>query len=88
VDDYLVCVTPAQRPLALRIARTLRGAGRRVAYDLSERSVGRQFRAANQAGAARAVVLGPEEEAAGQALVRTMASGEERRVPLEEIAAD
>ena len=88
VDDYLVCVTPAQRPLALRIARALRGAGRRVAYDLSERSVGRQFKAANQAGAARAVVLGPEEEAAGQALVRTMASGEERRVPLEEIAAD
>ena len=88
VDDYLVCVTPAQRPLALRIARALRGAGRRVVYDLSERSVGRQFKAANQAGAARAVVLGPEEEAAGQALVRTMASGEERRVPLEEIAAD
>ncbi len=87
VDDYLVCVTPAQRPLALRVARALRARGRRVAYDLVERSVGRQFKAANQANAARAIVLGPEEEAAGEAVVRAMGSGEERRVPLEELGA-
>jgi len=87
VDDYLVCVTPEQRPLALRIARALRGSGRRVAYDLVERSVGRQFKAANQAGAARAVVLGPEEEVAGEAVVRSMGSGEERRVSFDELAA-
>jgi histidyl-tRNA synthetase len=88
VDDFLVCVTPEQRPLALRIARALRGSGRRVAYDLVERSVGRQFKAANQAGASRVVVLGPEEEAAGEAVVRSMGSGEERRVPLDELLAD
>lgn len=88
VDDYVVCVTPEQRPLALGLAHALRAAGRRVAYDLSERSVGRQFKAANQAGARRTIVLGPQEEAAGEAVVRSMESGDERRVPLAELTGD
>jgi histidyl-tRNA synthetase len=85
VDDYIVCVTPEQRPLALGLAHALRGTGRRVAYDLSERGVGRQFKAADQAGARRAIVLGPDEEAAGEAVVRSMETGEERRTPLDRL---
>jgi histidyl-tRNA synthetase len=87
-QDFLVCVTSEQRALALRVAHALRERGRRVVYDLTDRSVGRQFRAADQAGAVRTIVLGPDEEAEGVALVREMESGTERRVPLSELIGD
>ena len=69
--------------MALRLAHDLRDAGRRVTYDLAGRSVGRQFKAANQAGAERVIVIGPDEAQAGEVVVRSMESGEEARLPLE-----
>ena len=86
VDDYIVCVSDAERPLALGLARALRDRGRRVLYDLRSRGVGRQFKAANQAGADRTIVLGPQEVERGVAVLRDMASGEEREVALESLA--
>lgn len=83
VDDYIICVSPAQRPTALSVARSLRDQGRHVLYDLRSRGVGRQFKAAHQAAAGRAVVLGPEELARGVAVLRDMASGEEQEVAIE-----
>ena len=87
VDDYIVCVSEAERPAALGLARALRDRGRHVLYDLRARGVGRQFKAAHQAGAARAIVLGPDEVARGAASMRDMASGTEREVGLEALAA-
>ncbi|MYH10985.1 MAG: histidine--tRNA ligase [Gemmatimonadales bacterium] len=86
VDDYIVCVSDAERPLALGLARALRDRGRRVLYDLRSRAVGRQFKAANQAGAGRTIVLGPQEVERGVAVLRDMASGEEREVAIETLA--
>ncbi len=82
IDDFIICVSEAERPAALGLARALRDQGRRVSYDLRARSVGRQFRAANQAGAARAIVVGPEELERGAVTVRDMASGDEREVSI------
>ena len=86
VDDYIVCVSDAERPLALGLARSLRDRGRRVLYDLRQRGVGRQFKAAHQAGAGRTIVLGPQEVERGVAVLRDMASGEEREVAIETLA--
>ena len=86
VQDFIICVTPDERPLGLRAAHALRDAGRRVAYDLTERSVGRQFKAADQAGAERAIVIGPDEAAEKAAVIRDLATGTEKTVPLEEVA--
>lgn len=86
IQDFVVCVTPDERPLGLRAAHTLRDAGRRVAYDLSERSVGRQFKAANQLGAERAIVIGPDEAVEAAALVRDLKTGHETKVGLDELA--
>ncbi len=80
VDDYIVCVTEEQRSVALGLAQRLRRAGRAVLYDLRPRGVGRQFKAANKAGASRALVIGPDEAAAGNVLVRDLASGTQRHV--------
>ncbi|MDX1395815.1 MAG: histidine--tRNA ligase [Gemmatimonadota bacterium] len=85
VDDFIVCVSEDVRGTVLELGAALRGAGRRVVYDLKPRGVGRQFKAADQLGAARAVVVGPDEVGRGVAVVRDMRSGEESQVPLAEL---
>ena len=85
IDDYVVCVTPEQRSLVLQLAHGLRDRGRRVAYDFASRSVGRQFKAANQAGAKRAIIVGPDEAEKGEVVIRTMDSGEETRLSIDSL---
>jgi histidyl-tRNA synthetase len=81
VQDYVVCVSDEQLPEALGLVHGLRERGRRVAFDLARRSVGRQFKAANQSGAERTIVVGPDEVKSGEVVVRQMGSGAERKVP-------
>lgn len=87
VDDFIVCVSETERAAALEVAAALRGSGRRVVYDLRERGVGRQFKAADQAGAARVLVVGPDELARGVVVAREMSTGEESEIPLETLFA-
>lgn len=85
VQDFLICVGTAQRPLMLRVAHQLRDSGRSVVYDLADRSVARQFKAANQSGAERAIVIGPDEVSAGVVLIRDLNSGEEQRIAIDDL---
>jgi histidyl-tRNA synthetase len=85
VQDYIVCVSEAERHLALELAMVLRESGRRVTYDLRERGVGRQLKAASQAGAERAIILGPEELTRGAVIVRLLESGKESEVPIDSL---
>lgn len=85
VDYFIVCVDAEQRELALAIAHAQREQGHSVAYALREQGVGRQFKTAGNLGAREVIVLGPDEVARGNAVVRVMASGEEREVSLEEL---
>jgi histidyl-tRNA synthetase len=85
VDDYLVAVTADERPEILRLARRLRDAGRSVEYGFRQQGVGKQFKNAAALNARRVVIVGPDEARDGVAVVRDMASGEERRVPLDEV---
>ena len=54
-------------------------------YALRDQSVRKQFVAAGNAGARHVIHLGPDEVARANAVVRDMATGEEREVPLEEL---
>ncbi len=85
VQDFLICVTAEQRPLMLKIAHQLRNAGRRVVYDFAGRSVGRQFKVANQVAAERAIVIGPDEVSAGVVLIRDLKSGDEQRIAIDDL---
>ncbi len=85
LDDFVVVVSEEQRSLALELVHALRERGRSVGFDYRARSVGRQFGAADQAGARRVIVLGPDEVERGRALVREMATGEEEEKPLERL---
>lgn len=85
IDYFIVIIDEEHRDLALAIARAQRDRGASVQYALRHQSVRKQFAAAGHAGAREVVVLGPEEVARGRAVLRDMASGEEREVPLEDL---
>jgi histidyl-tRNA synthetase len=85
VDYFLVTVGDGLRPRALALAHTLRERGRTVVYSLKSQPVGKQFKSAATEGAREVIVLGPDEVAKGVAVVRNMASGEERQVSLKEL---
>ena len=84
LDCYLIAVTPEERNHLLALAHRLREAGQSVEYGFRPQAVGKQFKNASALGAQRVVVLGPEEVAEGVAVVRDMATGEERRIRLSE----
>ncbi len=85
VDYYIVIIEEQHRELALSVAHTHRDRGSSVLYGLRKQPVRKQFAAAGKAGAREVIVLGPDEVARGRAVVRDMASGREREVPLEEM---
>ncbi|MDF1740420.1 MAG: histidine--tRNA ligase [Verrucomicrobiales bacterium] len=60
VDGYIVIADADQRGAALGIAQSLRSAGHRIIAPLADAKVGKQFQAAEQAGAKFAVVVGSE----------------------------
>ncbi len=60
VDGYIVIADPEQRGAALGIAQNLRSDGHRIIAPLADAKVGKQFQAAEQAGARFAVVVGSE----------------------------
>jgi len=87
LDDFVIHVSEAELPAALRIVHSLRARGRRVGFDYRSRSVGRQFKVANQAGAERVIVVGPEEIERDECVVRSMSTGEEVRMGLADLFA-
>ncbi len=58
-----------------------------MGHRLQPAGVRKQFRSAETEGAARVVVLGPDELARGVVTVRDMTSGEEQEVSLESLEA-
>jgi histidyl-tRNA synthetase len=88
VAVFVAIVGEEDRPAALGLAHALRDRGVRVEFALKKQALGKQLELAAARGARAAVVVGPEERAAGQAVVRTLATGAERRVSLAELARD
>ncbi|HEX5038674.1 MAG TPA: histidine--tRNA ligase [Candidatus Limnocylindria bacterium] len=70
----------------LRVAGRLRDAGLAVRPDGSDRKLGKQLEAAAKAGARWAVIVG-EELQRDEVGLRDLDGGEQRTVPLEEVAA-
>jgi histidyl-tRNA synthetase len=85
VDTFIVTTSDAHVPLLLKIARALRAHGESVLYALRPGAVVRQLKEADARGAARVILIGPDEVARGTATVRTMATGEQHDVPLDEL---
>ncbi len=74
-------------PDSLRATAALRAAGIDTETWLGEAgSLGKQFKYAAARGIPLAVVLGPDEVAAGEAAIKDLRSGEQRKVPLVRLA--
>jgi histidyl-tRNA synthetase len=72
----------AQRTAAVRIASDLRAQGRQVELVLGDTRLKRVLAGADRSGAAEIYLVGPDELERGEALVRDLATGEQRNAPI------
>ncbi|HNP88453.1 MAG TPA: His/Gly/Thr/Pro-type tRNA ligase C-terminal domain-containing protein, partial [Kouleothrix sp.] len=73
---------------SLKLAQELRAAGLKVETALdSGDKLGKQFKYADQRGIPFALVLGPDELARGEVVVKNLRAGEQRSVARANIAA-
>jgi histidyl-tRNA synthetase len=82
IDIYIVIAKEERRPHALAQIQQLRDRGYRVEYPLTPAKVARQFQAAEDAGAALALLYGDEWP---QVKMKNMASGEQQLVSRENL---
>ena len=85
VDDVVFAFDATLRPAAIEVAQLLRGTGRTVDLILEEKKMKWAFRRADQSGAARLVLLAPDEWAAGKVRVKELGSGTEKNLTLQEL---
>lgn len=60
IDAYVILADPSKRSACSEVVQSLRAAGYAVQFSFSDAKVGKQFQAAEQAGARYAVVIGRE----------------------------
>jgi len=84
LDAFIIVADPERGPEARALVRRLRTSGLRADMVAGERSVKAQFKAADRAGAAYAVVVG-EEWDEGRVAARDLATGVQDVVALQEI---
>jgi histidyl-tRNA synthetase len=82
---FLVAVSGDDVATVLRLAHALRDRGIAVEYGLRHAPLRKQLELAAARGAARAVIVGPTERAAGVAVVRDLAAGTEANVPFDNL---
>lgn len=87
-DVFVVTVSDEDTFAALEVAHALRERGVRVEYALRRMPVGKQLELAATRGASYAVVIGPDERARGEAVVRSLATKQESRVRLDALKSD
>lgn len=86
LDAFLVAVSGEDLPEVLRLAHQLRDHGLAVEFALKEQAVARQLKIAGSRPARRAVLIGPDERKAGQAVVKDLITGSEDRVGVGSVA--
>jgi histidyl-tRNA synthetase len=84
---FVVAMGAAARDRAFRLLQELRELGVAAEMDFQDRSLKAQMSLADRFGAAHVVIIGDRELAQGEALVRRMATGEQEKMPLENLAA-
>ena len=72
VDAIVAAVTPEDQPHVLALAHELRDADIRVEYALAELTLAKQLQLANARNARWAVLVGPDERARGEVILRDL----------------
>jgi len=87
LDVYAVTVSAEDRGQVIELASTLRGHGFGVIVDAGEARLDAKLRKADRRGARLALIVGPEERAHGQAILRDMRDKEQVSVGYGELPA-
>jgi histidyl-tRNA synthetase len=72
IDVFLAGITDEDLPHVLALAHELRDAGLRVEYGLGAQAVGKQLKLADARNARLAVVIGPDDRARGEVMVKDL----------------
>ncbi|MBW2500576.1 MAG: histidine--tRNA ligase [Deltaproteobacteria bacterium] len=83
IQDVVYAFGPEEKPAAIRVARRLRGEGRRVELSLGQAKLKRVLGDASKAGAERVFLIGEDERRRGVVKVRDLAHKQEHEEPLE-----
>jgi histidyl-tRNA synthetase len=85
IDVFIVAITGEDVPHALRIAHTLRDRGYRVEYTLSGQAVGKQMKLADARHARVAIVIGPDDRARGEVMIKDLEAKAQQSIATETI---
>ena len=72
IDVFLAAITDGDLPHVLALAHEVRDAGLRAEYALGAQSVGKQLKLADARHARFAVVVGPDDRARGEVMVKAL----------------
>ena len=86
VDVYLAAIGGDDLADMLGLAHELREAGFRAEYALAPQAVGKQLKLADGRGARLAIVIGPDDRARGEVMVKDLAANTQRGVAREQVA--
>lgn len=81
IDVFVAFISKDDLPHVLALAHRLRDAGLRVEYSLSPQAVGKQLNLADARNARFAVVVGPDDRARGQLVLKDLRSGVQEAIP-------
>src|SRR5256714_2393878 len=87
LDAFLIAVSGEDVASVLKLAHQLRDRGVAVEYGLRPAAIRKQLELAAARGAPRAIIVGPDERAAGEVVLRDLKAGTEGRVALAELRA-
>jgi histidyl-tRNA synthetase len=85
VDVFLAAIGVDDLPPMLALAHELREAGLRAEYALAPQAVGKQLKLADSRGARIALVIGPDDRARGEVMLKDLAANTQRGVPREQV---
>jgi histidyl-tRNA synthetase len=86
-DAFIAYLGEEAKIEAMKIASQLRKAGIAVIVPTGDKSLKGQMRQANSLGIAYALILGEQEITRQNVILRDMRSGEQKTIPLAEIAS-
>jgi histidyl-tRNA synthetase len=87
-DVFVASVSADDRPFVYRLSHRLRDGGFRVEFALAgDQAVGKQLKLASARGAKAVVVVGPDDRARGEVMVKNLDQGSQRAVPIDQVGA-
>jgi len=86
LDVFIVSLGDAAREKAFEMAHSMRRAGLAVDFDMIGRGLKAQMRYADKMRARFVAIIGDDELAAGEATVKDMSTGEQKRIAQAELA--